>query len=67
VNSVHHQAISKLGANLEVTALSPDNLIEGYKSQKHPFLIGIQWHPEYELSAFDTNLMEEFCKAVASK
>jgi len=65
VNSSHHQAISKIAKELEVTAVAPDGVIEGYKAKNHPFLIGVQWHPEYELSEFDVNLMDEFCRAVA--
>lgn len=65
VNSVHHQAISKLAKSLELTALAPDNIIEAYKEKTHPFLIGMQWHPEYELSKFDTALIDEYCQAVA--
>ena len=65
VNSVHHQAIAKLADNLELTAVATDNMIEGYKAKNYPFLIGVQWHPEYELSKFDTALMKEYCKAVS--
>lgn len=64
VNSSHHQAISRIAPELEVTAMAPDNVIEAYKAKNHPFLIGVQWHPEYELSAFDTAIMERFCKEV---
>ncbi len=65
VNSVHHQAIEKLADNFELTAIATDNVIEAYKAKDHPFLIGVQWHPEYELSKFDTALMKEYCKAVS--
>lgn len=66
VNSVHHQAIEKLADNLELTAMATDNVIEGYKAKDYPFLIGVQWHPEYELSKFDTTIMKEYCKAVST-
>ncbi len=46
VNSTHHQAVKELGRNLIVNATSKDGLIEGIESPKHPFLIGVQWHPE---------------------
>jgi len=67
VNSVHHQAISKLAPSLETTATAPDEIIEGYKDKTHPFLIGMQWHPEYQLTKFDTAMIDEFCRAVAEK
>lgn len=46
VNSWHHQAIRDLGRGLQVTAESPDGLIEGVELPDHRFMIGVQWHPE---------------------
>jgi putative glutamine amidotransferase len=46
VNSSHHQAIREVGAGLQVTAHAPDGIIEGLEDPKHPFYIGVQWHPE---------------------
>lgn len=46
VNSFHHQAIKKLGKGLRVSALAPDGTIEAVESINHPFVIGVQWHPE---------------------
>ena len=46
VNSFHHQAINRLGNNLEVIATTLDNkIIEGIKHQTLP-IFGVQWHPE---------------------
>ena len=45
VNSCHHQSIKSLGKNLSVTALAPDNTIEGIV-HKNLSIIGVQWHPE---------------------
>jgi putative glutamine amidotransferase len=45
VNSYHHQAIHRLGKGLQVTART-DGVIEGVESDKHRFVIGVQWHPE---------------------
>ena len=47
VNSIHHQAIRELGEGLMVTAVSPDELIEGVELPNHPFAVGVQWHPEW--------------------
>jgi putative glutamine amidotransferase len=47
-NSSHHQAIGRLGDNLRVTAVSPeDSVIEAVEldSADH-FVVGVQWHPE---------------------
>lgn len=46
VNSSHHQAIKKVGQGLRVTALAPDGVIEGLEDPRHPFYVGVQWHPE---------------------
>lgn len=67
VNSTHHQSISNIAKELEITATAPDGVIEGYKAKDHPFLIGVQWHPEYELTKFDTKLIDEFCSFVAKQ
>lgn len=65
VNSSHHQAISKISQMLDIAAISPDGIIEGYQAKNHPFLIGVQWHPEYEVTKFDKALINEFCNIVA--
>ena len=46
VNSSHHQAIRDVGRGLRVTAHAPDGIIEGLEDPKHPFYLGVQWHPE---------------------
>jgi putative glutamine amidotransferase len=64
VNSSHHQAIGRVAEGLRVTAHAPDGLVEGLEDPKHPFYIGVQWHPEDmngEHSA--TALFEAFVKA----
>ncbi|MCS7243264.1 MAG: gamma-glutamyl-gamma-aminobutyrate hydrolase family protein [Candidatus Calescibacterium sp.] len=44
-NSRHHQAISKLGKNLEILALSKDGIVEIMKHMELPIL-AVQYHPE---------------------
>jgi putative glutamine amidotransferase len=46
VNSSHHQAIRDVGDGLRVTAHAPDGIVEGLEDPKHPFYLGVQWHPE---------------------
>jgi putative glutamine amidotransferase len=29
-----------------VSARAPDGVIEGAEDPSHPFLVGVQWHPE---------------------
>ena len=53
VNSLHHQAIGRLGNGLEVIALAHDGTIEAVESPNHTFVVGVQWHPEmYYLNHF---------------
>ena len=47
VNSLHHQAIKRLGRGLMVTAHSEDGFVEAVEAaDDYPFLLAVQWHPE---------------------
>jgi len=47
VNSLHHQAINRVGRGLKVTARSEDGFVEAVESaEEYPFLMAVQWHPE---------------------
>jgi putative glutamine amidotransferase len=46
-NSMHHQAIKKLGHGLTAVAWAPDQIVEGLELPDHPgFALAVQWHPE---------------------
>jgi len=49
VNSVHHQAVKRLGRGLDIEAFSlPDQVIEAVTyTANHRFILGVQWHPEF--------------------
>ena len=47
VNSLHDQAVKKLGLDLIITAIENNKIIQAIEHTKHPFMIGVQWHPEY--------------------
>jgi putative glutamine amidotransferase len=48
VNSLHRQAIDRLGEGLVVEATAPDGTIEAVRVVDAPaFAVGVQWHPEY--------------------
>jgi putative glutamine amidotransferase len=46
VTSVHHQGVRDLAPGFVINAHSPDGLIEGFSAPDHPFLLGVQHHPE---------------------
>lgn len=56
VNSTHHQAVSKLGPSLKVSATAPDGVVEAIESTEHPFALGVQWHPELLLQSMPLQL-----------
>lgn len=54
VNSIHHQAIKKVGEGFKVTAVSEDGIIEAIEKGN---LIGVQWHPEVD---FEVDTFKKF-------
>ncbi|KXB42611.1 gamma-glutamyl-gamma-aminobutyrate hydrolase family protein [Amygdalobacter nucleatus] len=59
VNSLHHQAIKELAANLTAVAWAKDGLIEAFTLDNYPFLLALQWHPEF-LQATDMKMQAIF-------
>lgn len=45
-NSFHHQAVKELAAGFRKVAETKDGILEGFESEKHTFVMGIQFHPE---------------------
>ncbi|HKT12221.1 MAG TPA: gamma-glutamyl-gamma-aminobutyrate hydrolase family protein [Terriglobia bacterium] len=63
VNSLHHQAIKRLGRGLKVTAHSEDGLVEAVElAEDYPFFLAVQWHPEEMFSehAEQLRIFQEF-------
>ena len=50
VKSYHHQAVKKVGPGLRASATAPDGIVEGIESEDGPFVLGIQWHPERDVT-----------------
>lgn len=63
VNTSHHQAVKELGQNLEVVAVSEDDLVEAVRLTGYPFLIGVQWHPERSNDELSGILFSSFVEA----
>lgn len=64
VNSLHHQAIDRLGESLAVAAVSSDGIIEAAEMTEHPFCLAVQWHPEFLAKKYQPhrNLFDEFIR-----
>jgi gamma-glutamyl-gamma-aminobutyrate hydrolase PuuD len=46
INSFHHQGIDRLAPSLRAVVWASDGLVEGVEGKEHPWLFGVQWHPE---------------------
>jgi putative glutamine amidotransferase len=46
VNSLHHQALDRLGSDVRVLARSDDDIVEAIEVCGHPFAVAVQFHPE---------------------
>jgi putative glutamine amidotransferase len=65
VNSLHHQAVKRVGRGLKVTARSEDGFVEAVESaEEYPFLMAVQWHPE-EMVGSSAEQREIFAQFVA--
>jgi putative glutamine amidotransferase len=62
VNTAHHQAVKELGECV-INAIAEDGIIEGIEHPNHKYCIGVQWHPEYEVSDADYKIIESFVAA----
>lgn len=47
VNSMHHQAVRNVAPGLMASGYAPNGLVEAVEMPGYPFLMGVQWHPEY--------------------
>lgn len=66
VNSYHHQALRNMPEGFIVSGVASDGVIEAFESTKHPFALGIQWHPESLLTKGDASsraIFETFMNA----
>lgn len=47
VNSLHRQAISDTGERIRIVGREETGVVQAIEDPDRPFLIGVQWHPEY--------------------
>ena len=70
VNSHHHQAVKALGRGLRAVGWSPDDgVVEAIESVEHPWLLGVQFHPEDLVADHESSrrLFEAFVQACAAR
>lgn len=72
VNSIHHQAIDRLGSDLVVQAYSADDgIVEAIRASGPSFVAGVQWHPEFHWRRDDRldpePLMNDFLTAARQR
>lgn len=67
-NTIHHQAVKKLGKGLEVMAVADDGTIEATYMPGETYIRAYQWHPERlcDKSSENKLLFEDFLKACMS-
>jgi gamma-glutamyl-gamma-aminobutyrate hydrolase PuuD len=46
VNSLHHQAVDRLGRGVRAVAWAPDGVVEAIEVDGAPGVLAVQWHPE---------------------
>lgn len=49
VNALHRQGVDRLGHGLIVAARDRNGIIQAIEHATLPFVVGVQWHPEYLL------------------
>ena len=69
VNSMHHMAIDELAPGLQVSARSPDGVIEAFESTMDDWwILGTQFHPEADsASALDVRIFEEWVVGIVGE
>lgn len=65
VNSAHHQAAKDAPMGVIINAIAPDGVIEGIEAPGQKFCLGVQWHPEFGVSAGDSAIFKAFIAAAA--
>lgn len=47
INSLHRQAIDRLGDGLSVSGRDRDEIVQAVELDAREFVLGVQWHPEF--------------------
>ncbi|MGI9506190.1 MAG: gamma-glutamyl-gamma-aminobutyrate hydrolase family protein, partial [Geminicoccaceae bacterium] len=63
VNSAHHQAAGEVGDGVVISGRASDGVIEAIEVPEKHFCLGVQWHPEYSISAADDAIFQALISA----
>jgi putative glutamine amidotransferase len=66
VNSLHHQGVKKVAEGFRAVGQSQDGLTEAIESVSHPFVIGVEWHPEEFGDEGSQKIFRAFIEAAAT-
>lgn len=65
VSCHHHQSLDRVADGLRVVGRSEDGTIEAVESERHDFLLAVQWHPEQH--GQDVRLFEALTEAARQR
>ncbi|MBO0737253.1 MAG: gamma-glutamyl-gamma-aminobutyrate hydrolase family protein [Alphaproteobacteria bacterium] len=65
VNSAHHQAVKAVAQGVVIDAVAEDDVVEGIENPRHRFCLGVQWHPEFEISQSDSRIFRALIEVAA--
>lgn len=66
VNSAHHQSVDRIGEGTLVSAVADDGVIEAIEHPGYSFCLGVQWHPEFLITAADRAVMAGLIEAASA-
>lgn len=67
VNSFHHQSVRLPGKGVAFSATAADGVVEALEFPRHPFALGVQWHPEWMHSVHARALFAALKEAAGNK
>jgi putative glutamine amidotransferase len=72
VNALHRQGVDRLGRGIRVAARDRNGIVQAIEHEGPPFVVGVQWHPEYlpqldEQRALFVTLVDEARRHVMEK
>ncbi|MGB5734170.1 MAG: type 1 glutamine amidotransferase [Thiohalocapsa sp.] len=67
INSLHNQGIDRIGEGLCVSGRDLDGIVQAVEAPTGPFLMGVQWHPEFLLYRRDQRRLFRALTAAARR